>query len=319
MKRIKSDQRGQVFAFTAISMVALLGMSAFVLDVGAWFRADRQIQSVADAAALAGAQKLPDDPGAAIALAKDYATRNGGPAPTSVTVTKTKGTNDTIVVEMNAQTPGVLSGVFGVEAVDIGAHAAARAALPGKVRWVAPIVVNEKHPMLNCGTGDFGRPKPCAGPGNPATLDYYHLKVGGGGKTAPDGAGSFGFVDFTGEGNGTNDLKQQMEDGYNEYIEPGNFSARTGNPFSAISGEIDQHIAAGDELLFPIYRKIVGSGTNAQFEIIGFAAFVITSVDFTGSNEKIYGYFTGNVSWDAIEAESGTPTDFGIRAIILSE
>lgn len=312
MRRIKSE-RGQVFGFTAIAMVALIGMAALVLDVGAWFRADRQIQAVADAAALAGAQKLPDDPGAAIALAREYATKNGGPAPTNVSVTSTKRTNDTLKVHMSDKTPGFLSNVFGINAVTIGAQAAARAALPGKARWVAPIVVNEKHPKLNCGTGQFGRPKPCAG--EPTVLDYYNLKTAKG----SDGAGSFGFVDFTNEGTGTSDLVNQIENGYDQYIAPGSFSARTGNPFSAIKSAIDQRIAAGDELLFPIYRKLTGGGTGAQYQIIGFAAFVITSVNFSGSNEKIYGYFTGNISWDALEADSGTPTDYGVRTIILSE
>ena len=216
MKHSNRNERGQVFAFTAIALVALVGLGAFVLDVGAWFRADRELQKVADAAALAGAQELPDDPGEAIAMARSYITKNGGPTPTSVTVSSDKGTNDTLRVVLDDETPGFLSNVFGIEAVDIGAKASARAALPGKVRWVAPIVVNEKHPALNCGTGAFGKPKPCEGVA--ATLDYYNLKTAKG----PDGAGSFGFIDLTDSGStGTSDLKQQLADGYDQYIEVG--------------------------------------------------------------------------------------------------
>lgn len=312
MKRIRSEERGQVFAFTAIALVALLGMATLVLDVGAWFRADRQIQSVADAAALAGAQRLPTSPGDAVADANDYAGRNGGPAPTLVNVTATKGPNDTIVVEMEDQTPGFLSAVFGVDAVDIGARAVARAALPGKVRWVAPIVVNEKHPKLNCDSGTPGNPKICEG--EPTVLDYYHLKSSG--PSGPDGAGSFGFVDFTGS-SGTSELKDQIANGYDEYLAPGSYSARTGNPFSAIKGDLE--LRTGDELLFPIYRKITGSGTGAKYEIIGFVGFVITSLDLKGSNEKIYGYFTGTIV-DGIEDDGpGSPTDYGVRTIVLAE
>jgi len=312
MRHSNRNERGQVFAMTAIAMVALVGLAAFVLDVGAWFRADREIQKVADAAALAGAQELPDDPGGAIALAKSYVTKNDGPTPTSVTVTSDKGTNDTIRVVLDDETPGFLSNVFGISAVDIGAKAAARAALPAKVRWIAPIVVNEKHPALNCGTGAFGKPKPCEG--LDTTLNYYNLSDKG-----PDAAGSFGFLDLTGESSGTNDLKEQLEDGYDDYVSVGNFSARTGNPFSAITSEIDQHINIGDELLFPIYSRIIRSGTKATYVIVGFAAFVITGKDFSGKNEKLFGHFTGNVSWDSIEDDSGKATDFGVRTIILSE
>jgi hypothetical protein len=291
-------------------------MSALVLDVGAWFRADRQLQSVADAAALAGAQRLPGDPDAAIALAEAYAEKNGGPTPTSVDVTDTNGPDDTLVVEMEDETPGVLSQVFGIDTVTIGSRAVARAALPGKVRWVAPIVVNEKHPKLNCDTGADGHPKPCAGPEHETSLVYYHLKTGGG-KVEPDGAGSFGFVDFTGEASGTSELKQQIAEGYDQYIEPGSFNARTGNPFSAVQEDLELRI--GDEMLFPIYRKITGTGSTAQYEIIGFVGFVITSLELIGSDEVLHGYFTSQITWDAIESEGGKPTDYGVRTIVLSE
>src|SRR5438132_4699068 len=57
----RRNERGQVFAITAFSLVVLLGMSALVLDVGSWFRTKRRLQGTADAAALAGAQSLPSD------------------------------------------------------------------------------------------------------------------------------------------------------------------------------------------------------------------------------------------------------------------
>ena len=53
------SERGQMLAIMAVSIVALCACGAFVMDVGSWFRAHRATQSVADAAALAGAQKLP--------------------------------------------------------------------------------------------------------------------------------------------------------------------------------------------------------------------------------------------------------------------
>ena len=56
--RTRSD-KGQATVLTLVFLVVLLGMAALVLDVGSWYRADRAVQSTADAAALAGAQKLP--------------------------------------------------------------------------------------------------------------------------------------------------------------------------------------------------------------------------------------------------------------------
>ena len=42
-------------------MVVLLGMAGLVIDVGSWYRDQRDLQADADAAALAGAQELPND------------------------------------------------------------------------------------------------------------------------------------------------------------------------------------------------------------------------------------------------------------------
>jgi uncharacterized membrane protein len=67
------EERGQTFVITAIFMLMLVGMSALVLDVGSWFREKRQLQSTADAAALAGAQVLPTDWSTAKSLALEYA------------------------------------------------------------------------------------------------------------------------------------------------------------------------------------------------------------------------------------------------------
>src|SRR5687767_4555830 len=74
----RKNESGQAVVLTTVALVVLLGMAAFVLDVGNWFRTDRRLQGTADAAALAGAQMLPADPGGAKATALEYANKNGG-------------------------------------------------------------------------------------------------------------------------------------------------------------------------------------------------------------------------------------------------
>ena len=41
----------------------------------------------------------------------------------------------------------------------------------------------------------------------------------------------------------------------------------------------------GDVLLFPIFRKLTGNGTGAQYEIVGWAGFRLSGLDLHGSNE----------------------------------
>ena len=72
------DQRGQAMILAVLFLSVLLGIAAAVLDVGAWYRADSQIQATADASALAGAHGLPDSQSDAAALAMQYAGKNGG-------------------------------------------------------------------------------------------------------------------------------------------------------------------------------------------------------------------------------------------------
>ncbi len=59
-KRFKDDQDGQAMALVALLFVVLLGFGALVVDTGLLADKRSNLQAAADAAALAGAMKLPD-------------------------------------------------------------------------------------------------------------------------------------------------------------------------------------------------------------------------------------------------------------------
>jgi Putative Flp pilus-assembly TadE/G-like len=307
MTRHKSSC-GQAYVLTILFLVVLLGMAAAVLDVGSWYRAHRSLQATVDAAALAGAQALPEDPGDASALASEYAAKNGGGAMNVAISTKVFA-NDTIKVEGTRPAPGFFSKVFGLDSVTVRTSATARAGYPSAVKYVAPIVVDEKHEKLQCGANN-----PCPGQ---TELVYQHLKNNG----SPDGSGSFGFINLTGEGGvGTSQLGEWITNGFDQYMPIGEYDAVTGNQFSSshIGDLIDARV--GDVLLFPIYRKLSGTGTGAKYEIVGWAGFKISGIDVHGNNEKIFGEFV-SVTWEGIEAESpsGVPADFGVKSVSLVE
>jgi putative Flp pilus-assembly TadE/G-like protein len=300
---------GQATVITVLFMTVLLAMTAAVLDVGSWFRADRALQATVDAAALAGAQELPKNPGQAKTMALQYAGKNGGGVSSGAVKFSSKFVdNDTIEVTGEKPAPGFFSKLLGIDSVKVGATAKARTAGITKAKYVAPIVVHEKHPGLQCD------PNPCSGP---QTLTYQHLKQNG----SPNGAGNFGFINLTGEsGNGTSEMGDWILHGYNDYLGIGDYDARTGNPFSSshVKGSLEARL--GDVLLFPIYRKLTGGGTGAKYEIIGWVGFRITGMDLKGNNEKLFGEFT-EVIWEGIQTETGTggPADFGVKAVQLVE
>lgn len=77
-KRLISDDSGAVAVIFAIVFLVIVGFSALAVDVGYWYTAKRQLQSAADAAALAGCNELAHQASttAIEAAANDYATRN---------------------------------------------------------------------------------------------------------------------------------------------------------------------------------------------------------------------------------------------------
>jgi hypothetical protein len=62
MRRAASEESGQVLVITAIAMTLMICMVGLVVDVGHAMLVQRQLQAGVDAAALAGAQHLPDVP-----------------------------------------------------------------------------------------------------------------------------------------------------------------------------------------------------------------------------------------------------------------
>jgi hypothetical protein len=72
-----SGERGQAIVVVVLFLAVLLGMAAMVLDVGYAYYTHRSLQASADAAALAGAQELPD-PARAQTIAREYGAATGG-------------------------------------------------------------------------------------------------------------------------------------------------------------------------------------------------------------------------------------------------
>jgi hypothetical protein len=300
----RHKQSGQAYVITILFLAVLLAMAAAVLDIGSWYRADRSLQATVDAAALAGAQALPGSTANASALAAQYATKNGG-GTMNITFKSQVVPNDTITVTGSRPAPGFFSKVLGVNSVTVHANASARVGGLSAAKWVIPIVVDEKHPKLQC------NPNPCSGS---TELVYQHFKANG----SPNGAGNFGFINLTGGSQGTSDLGNLIENGWDKYMPLGDYDAITGNMFSSshIGDNLEDRI--GDVLLFPIFRKLTGNGTNAKYQIIGWAGFKLTGLDLHGSNEILYGEFV-SVTWDGIQAESASdaPPNFGVKNVSL--
>ncbi len=302
------DQRGQAFVLTTISLVVLLGMAALVLDVGHWYRSKRDLQAIADAAALAGAQELPLNTGLATANAVQYAHDNDGPTP-DVSFSSKFFQSDTITVRVSRTEQGVFTRLFSVGSVRIGSHAVARAATPGAARWVAPIVVNVNNAKLaGC------VPAPCSGTTEIDLLDLHKPGTG-------NAAGSFALLDLrqgSGGNPGENDLADWMKNGYDDYMNTGTYYAAPSANWNSGSFQQAMNDHIGDVVLFPVYKPpLIGGGSGSKFNIVGWAGFVIDTIDAKGSGGALTGHFV-SYDIDAIPANNSAP-NFGLYTIQLVE
>jgi hypothetical protein len=295
-------ENGQAIVLMVVFLAGLLGMAALVLDVGSWFREKRQLQLTADSAALAGAQSLPGSPANATSLALQYATTNGRPITANdVAITSDFSSNDTITVQAHSTAPGFFSKLFGINVVNVGASAAARASLASQAMYVAPMVVSKLHPLL-AGSGC-----PCFG--QETSLDY-------GAMGAP---GAFGMLNLDG-GNGTVGASaegQWIDQGFNKYLPLGLYRSDPGAKFNSanVQGALSDRI--GTVLLFPVFDTLTGNGQNAQYNIIGWVGFHLDGYDVHGNSATLTGYFTQYIA-KGIQASPGSnEPDFGVRTIQL--
>jgi Putative Flp pilus-assembly TadE/G-like len=302
------SERGQVVVLFAAFVPMLIGAAAMVLDVGSWYRADKAAQAAADASALAGAQGLQAGTDVAAALAEEYAAKNGGGELEISFATKVVP-NDVIKVTVKRPAPGFFSKLFGVDSVEVNALAKARAGVPGRARYVAPITVNEQHPMLQCSCFN-----------DPTQVTLINLHSSGSG----DAAGAFGLLNLQsqadGSGNiGSDRLAEWIRDGYEDELQLGMYDSAPSANFNSDYIRNALRDRVGTELLFPVYRSpIVGSGSGAEYDIIGWVGFVPTSFTAGGSAGTIKGYFT-QVIWRGLADDTGNVPDLGARVISLIE
>jgi hypothetical protein len=137
--RARSGEKGQVLIIVVIFLaIVLLGIAALVIDIGRAYYAHRSLQASADAAALAGAQELPDA-ASAQSTAMSYGGHSGGKndqgnipgVTTSVTTKcitslgKCDPVNAIVVTEHAANVPTLFARILGIDHFSITARATA--------------------------------------------------------------------------------------------------------------------------------------------------------------------------------------------------
>ena len=292
------NESGQAVLLTVLFLTVLIGAAALTTDVGAWYRQQRQAQATADAAALAGAQVLPDDQAQAQVLAAQYGASNGGGVQ-NIKLRNDFQPHDTVVVKVQKDAPSFFANVFNIDHATVTATAAARADVPEQVEGAAPIVVNKLHPLLS-------------GPGCPCFKQVTTLPLG---KTGAPGA--FALVDLNGGSNANGDLADWIQNGFDGYLSIGDYFSNTGAQFSSNNVQSALSDRIGTDLLFPVYDKLSGGGSGATYNVIGWVGFHMTSFDTHGNSGDLTGWFT-KVIWNGIQSSTNQQLpDFGVYSVEL--
>jgi Flp pilus assembly protein TadG len=304
----------------------LLGAVALGTDVSIMYYNWASMQRAVDAAALAGANYLPEDTSTAGTKATSYATVNGLTSGEVVTPTFNSPTNDTITVSANRTVPYYFGKVLGLTDQVVQVTAAAKS--PGGVT------------CLYCASyGPTGAPPtpgtviPPASPGSslgqyglvPIGLDKSVLYSGAGtsvilqnGRISP---GNWDFLQLGAPGG--NVLRDNIAFGYTGPINAGQYIwTKTGQNVGPANQGFDDRIGAGSSsstwqshpandprvVLLPIVDWSLAGNGNTQMQVLGFAHMFLAQDLGHG---QFQAYYIDDVTPDSLY--SATPPPAGFR------
>jgi hypothetical protein len=328
--------RGMVLVWAAVSLVMLLGMGALVIDVGALYQEQREVQNGADAAALAVAKDCAlDDCLDEYGTADHYADENAkddasnvplvcgeGPslAACSDPPPETEGASGWVRVDTSTHNPDndandtqidlVLAPVL--DAANVGETITASAV----AAW-APLGSVTTIPLTfsTCEFTAFGGS--LDPPGFPSGRDYIYFHNTTEAGTCPQGPsgtdlpGGFGWLD-------ENDCASQIT--ANRWVDD--------KPGNSVPPGCDPREWRNAEVVIPLFDHTRGlSGTSGEYHVAGFVGFRILGYRFDRFNRWnifrcpgtfsrraacIYGEFTRITATDG---EFGGGDDFGARIV----
>jgi Flp pilus assembly protein TadG len=316
---------GQVVVFVVAILFVLFGIAALVIDGGRWFQTHRHLQTAADAAALAGVQNLPSDPGGAATTASTYAQNNFTGVTATVSVppsplpSSCSGTApyNCIRVVTSKTVPGTFAKFFAaLRGATFGdrnesARATAAVTVPSLFKNVAPVAV--KNTVACTVPSCFGTSK---------TVSFDESAVA---------SSTIGLINLTchdpslpacvnNNNVGATDLRDWIINGDPDALPSGQwYGVKTGQNVGPIKQGFDARV--GVPLFFPVFDNTSNIGSVWYFHIIGWSAFVIDQVvSWSPSNKQLRGHF---VTFTTSDLPAGTPpsgsNDFGVHILSLVE
>jgi Flp pilus assembly protein TadG len=279
--RSNRGEQGQILIMSVLFMTVLIGAAAMALDVGRMAVTRRSLQNGVDAAALAGAFRLPTEPGGAESDAVTWAANNQliGAEVTEAAVFRSNFANDTIRVSAERPVPYIFGRVLGLDSHTLTATATAQISLmngitAGRTRAFPYAVWGGNKQGVKMGDRVVFR-----------SNAYEQVNVNDdvncnkGGKTPPPGC----TWDVDG-----NNFKGYFhwENGAKYYVDPDPQAfSQGGNAFGTNDAtDLWVHYQSGVPIILPVIDWAENpTGQRLDFVIPAFVCVKITQLDQTGS------------------------------------
>jgi Flp pilus assembly protein TadG len=121
-----SQEAGQTLVLFVVLLMGLLGVAGLAIDYGFWALNKNQVQSAADASALAGASQIPAGQASASSTASGQYLKNGAASDSVAIATATNLTaNDSVTVNASRSVATWFTSVFGIHSVTVKGSARA--------------------------------------------------------------------------------------------------------------------------------------------------------------------------------------------------
>jgi hypothetical protein len=326
-----NGERGAVAVITAFSLVVLLGFAALAIDVGMLYQERTELQSGADAAAVAIAQDCavgriacdtPKDTAQGLANAN---AKDGAAAVVETSVSMAKQTVGVRLATGDKSGVGSLSLAFarvlGMNSAKVGAVSGARWSGIKAGPVALPVAFAQCEVTAKFTNGDV-------------VIDMQDNKNS---TACPSGAtgsaGGFGWYKAT-EGDKDPACQKTVTTPGTVYADTGaNFPKGCQDVLDQIEDEIESG-ASGKIILFPVYGTATGTGAGGQYPLTGWVAFEVKGWKLTGNreynfpdcgkgkdqcNKGIYGRFVKYVELDDVyEPSNGKPTN-GLAVVELTD
>jgi Flp pilus assembly protein TadG len=283
LRRRLRQERGAVAIITALSMVVLLGCAAMVIDAGSIYFERTQLQTGADAAALAIAQNCaagncgdPNATATALAGQNNHTNSASGTATLDLAANTVTVNTGTLTAAGQHVLTNTFGAILGIPTSTVTARATASWGSPAAATvfpFTTPRCIYDQTP-----------------PGQVLWITTTSSCTDASGNVVP---GGFGWLDQSSPCAAVVDLTAEV----------GSQPGKSGPP-------CNMSTIVNTTILIPVYAVASGQGTNATYSISGFAAFHVTDWSWPGSYTQspsaacdkctgIRGYFSQLVTLDS--------------------